>query len=191
MITSTTHKSLYGPRGAVILTADPDLSALIDQAVFPGEQGGPHVNVFAAMCVTFKLARTKEFSKLQHQVVKNCITLAKQLESHGFRNAYGGTDTHLMVLDCKSVADPDCPPLSGDQAARILDIAGIVVNRNTIPGDLAANAATGIRMGSPWITEIGFKEKETIELANIIAYVLQNIDTCCCSGWRHKLDPRR
>jgi glycine hydroxymethyltransferase len=180
--TSTTHKSLYGPRGAIILTTDPELSLLIDQAVFPGEQGGPHVNVFAALCLTFKFAQTKEFSALQHQIISNCVALAKQLESHGFRIAYGGTNTHLMNLDCKSVVGPDGTMLSGDQAARILNLAGIVVNRNTLPGDETAYEASGIRMGTPWITQLGFKEEETSKLADIIADTLQATIPCCWQG---------
>ncbi len=178
VITSTTHKSLYGPRGAIIMTTDPDLSILFDQAVFPGEQGGPHVNVFAALCLTFKLALTEAFRQLQHQVVKNCVTLTNRLEERGFRIAYGGTDTHLMNLDCKSVVGPDGTTLSGDQAARILDLVGITVNRNTLPGDETAYDASGIRMGSPWITQLGFLEQETIELADIIADVLQSTTPC-------------
>jgi glycine hydroxymethyltransferase len=178
VITSTTHKSLYGPRGAIIMTTDPDLSQLLDQAVFPGEQGGPHVNVFAAMSLTFKIAQTEAFGQLQHQVVKNCATLAKRLGERDFRIAYGGTNTHLMNLDCKSVVGPDGTHLSGDQAARILDLVGIVVNRNTLPGDETAYDASGIRMGSPWISQIGFKEEETIRLADIIADVLQATEPC-------------
>jgi glycine hydroxymethyltransferase len=151
---------------------------LFDQAVFPGEQGGPHVNVFAALCLTFKLAQMDEFHQLQHQVVKNCATLAERLNSRGFRIAYGGTNTHLMNLDCKSVTAPDGTHLSGDQAARILDLVGIVVNRNTLPGDETAYDASGIRMGSPWITQLGFKKKETVELADIIADLLQATVPC-------------
>lgn len=175
VITSTTHKSLYGPRGAFIITTDPELSDRIDQAVFPGEQGGPHVNVFAAMCLTFKIAQTEEFSDLQKQVVENCQSLAGHLESRGLRIAYGGTDTHLLVLDCKSVVGPDGAKLSGDQAARILDLVGITVNRNTLPGDETAYDASGIRMGTPWISQLGFKHGETVELADIIADVLHAV----------------
>jgi glycine hydroxymethyltransferase len=180
--TSTTHKSLYGPRGAIIMTTDPELSLKLDQAVFPGEQGGPHVNVFAALCLTFKFAQTPEFHTLQHQIVKNCVTLAKRLESRGFRIAYGGTNTHLMNLDCKSVIGPDGTTLSGDQAARILDLVGIVVNRNTLPGDETAYEASGIRMGTPWITQLGFTEKETEKLADIITDTLQATIPCCWQG---------
>ena len=178
VITSTTHKSLYGPRGAIIMTTAPELSSKIDMAVFPGEQGGPHVNVYAAMCLIFKYAQSDEFNELQHQVVKNCAKLADHLQSRGFEIAYGGTNTHLMNLDCKSVVGPDGTPLSGDQAARILDLVGIVVNRNTLPGDETAYDASGIRMGAPWISEIGFKEKHVAELADIIADVLQTTVPC-------------
>jgi glycine hydroxymethyltransferase len=185
IITSTTHKSLYGPRGAVILTTDPDLAELIDQAVFPGEQGGPHVNVFAALCLTFKLAQTKEFTDLQRRVVENCRVFADRMQSNGFRIAYGGTNTHLLVLDCKSVIGPDGTELSGDQASRILDLVGITVNRNTLPGDETAYDASGVRMGTPWISQIGFNAKETEELADIIADVLRATVPCrldCMEG---------
>ena len=173
VITFTTHKSLCGPRGACILTTDPTLARKIDRAVFPGEQGGPHVNVFAAIALTFKLARTEQFRQLQAQMVKNCAVFTERLSEHGFRIPYGGTNTHLMNLDCSSVRGPDGVALSGDQAARILDIAGIVVNRNTIPGDQSALDPSGIRMGTPWVTQRGFKEKEMVELADIISDLLK------------------
>lgn len=175
VVTFTTHKSLCGPRGACILTFDPSLSSKIDRAVFPGEQGGPHVNVFAAMALTFKLARTTQFRELQAQVVKNCAVFTSRLKEHGFRIPYGGTNTHLMNLDCSWVKGPDGTTLSGDQAARILDIAGIVVNRNTIPGDKSALDPSGIRMGTPWVTQRGLKEKEMTRLADIISDLLKAI----------------
>src|SRR5450759_1262469 len=133
VITFTTHKTLCGPRGAVILTLDSVLAKKIDKAVFPGEQGGPHTHVFAALAVTFKLARTEQFRALQYQIVKNCVTLTNQLQERGFRIPFKGTDTHLTNLDCKTIVGADQTPLSGDMASRILDVAGIVVNRNTIP----------------------------------------------------------
>jgi glycine hydroxymethyltransferase len=173
VITFTTHKSLCGPRGACILTTKADLARKIDRAVFPGEQGGPHVNVFAAIALTFKLAQTEQFRQLQSQVVKNCVVLTNQLRDRGFRIPYGGTDTHLTNLDCRSVTGPDGTPLSGDQAARILDIAGIVVNRNTIPGDVSAANPSGIRLGTPWVTQRGLKEAEMVQVADILADVLQ------------------
>ena len=173
VITSTTHKTLNGPRGAIILTTGKEMARKIDRAVFPGEQGGPHVNVFAALALTFKIAKSNEFRELQAQVIKNSVALSAALEKRGFRIPFGGTNTHLTNLDCKSVKGPTGTPLSGDMAARILDLAGIVVNRNTIPGDRSALNPSGIRLGTPWITQRGFKEKESIALAEIIADLLQ------------------
>ncbi len=172
VITSTTHKTLCGPRGAVIMTTNSVLAKKVDRAVFPGEQGGPHVNVFLALALAFKLAKTEQFSKLQAQIVKNSQALAKQLENRGFRIPYGGTDTHILNLDVKTVVGQDGITLSGDQAARILDIAGIVVNRNTIPGDRSALNPSGIRLGTPWITQRGFDEQATTEIADQIADLL-------------------
>ncbi len=173
VITFTTHKSLCGPRGACILTTDPALARKIDRAVFPGEQGGPHVNVFVAIATTMKVAKTEQFKQLQQQIVKNCAVFTDRLREHGFRIPYGGTNTHLMNLDCSWVKGVDGTGLSGDQAARILDLAGIVVNRNTIPGDKSALDPSGIRMGTPWVTQRGLKEKEMVELADIISDLLK------------------
>jgi glycine hydroxymethyltransferase len=181
VISFTTHKTLYGPRGACILTTDKALAKKIDSAVFPGEQGGPHVNAIAGMAVTFKLACTAEFRQLQRQIVDNARDLAKELSRHGLRIPYGGTDTHMLLVDCKSVraaggVSPDRKkgtPLMGDTAARILDLAGIVCNRNTIPGDKGPRTPSGIRLGTPWITQRGFGAAETARLAEIIARVLK------------------
>jgi glycine hydroxymethyltransferase len=169
VITFTTHKSLCGPRGAVIMTAKPLLARKIDRAVFPGEQGGPHVNVFAAMAMAFKLDETEQFKQLQIQTLKNCKTFTDRLAERGFKIAFGGTDTHLMNLDTKSVTGPDGATLSGDQAARLLDLVGVVANRNTIPGDRSALNPSGVRMGMHWVTQRGFKEQQTLELADAIA----------------------
>lgn len=173
VITFTTHKSLCGPRGACILTTDPGLAHKIDRAVFPGEQGGPHVNVFAAMAVGFQLNKTDQFRKLQEQIVKNSIVLVDRFKQHGFHIPFGGTDTHMLNIDCGSVKGADGTGLSGDQAARILDIAGIVVNRNTIPGDKSAADPSGVRMGTTWITQRGMKEAEMVKLADIISDLLK------------------
>ena len=189
VITFTTHKSLCGPRGACIMTTDPALSRKIDRAVFPGEQGGPHVHVFAAIALTFKLARTPQFRMLQEQIVKNCAVFTQRLKEHGFHIPYGGTNTHLMNLDCSSVRGLDGVALSGDQAARILDIAGIVVNRNTIPGDKSALDPSGIRMGTPWVTQRGFKEQHMSELADILSDLLKATLPFSQSG--RKSDVRR
>jgi glycine hydroxymethyltransferase len=172
VVMSTTHKTLDGPRGAVLLTTYPDLAKKIDKAVFPGEQGGPHVDVFAALAVTFKLAQTKQFRKLQAQTIKNAQAMADQFKKRGLRVPFGGTNSHMLNVDVTSVRGPDGARLSGDQAARILDLVGIVVNRNTIPGDKNASDPSGIRLGTPWITQRGFDEAKSRQLANIMADVI-------------------
>jgi glycine hydroxymethyltransferase len=172
VITSTTHKTLNGPRGAIIITTDPELAAQIDRAVFPGEQGGPHVHIFAALALTFKLARTRQFEQLQRQTIKNAQAISERLKERGFRIPYGGTNSHLLNVDVSCVRGPDGATLSGDYAARILDSVGIVCNRNTIPGDTNALDPSGIRLGTPWITQRGFDEEKCRQLADIIADVL-------------------
>jgi glycine hydroxymethyltransferase len=172
VITSTTHKTLDGPRGAIILTIDKELAKLIDKAVFPGEQGGPHVQIFAALALTFKLARTRQFENLQKQTLKNALAMSERLKERGLRIAYGGTNSHMLNIDCRTIQAPDGTTLSGDRAARILDLAGIVVNRNTIPGDTIPNDPSGVRIGTPWITQRGFDEEKCRQLADIIADVL-------------------
>jgi glycine hydroxymethyltransferase len=172
VITSTTHKTLHGPRGAVILTTDPALAKKLDKAVFPGEQGGPHVHIFAALALTFKLARTKQFEKLQKLTIKNAQAMSERFKERGLRVPFGGTNCHMLNLDCRTIKGPDGTSLSGDQAARILDLAGIVVNRNTIPGDKSAFDPSGIRLGTPWITQRGFDDEKSRQLADIIADVL-------------------
>jgi len=172
VVMSTTHKSLDGPRGAVLMTTIPEVARKIDKAVFPGEQGGPHINVAAALALTFKLARTKQFKKLQAQTIKNAQAMADQFTKRGLRVPFGGTDCHMLNVDCRTVKGEDGSHLTGDQAARILDIAGIVVNRNTIPGDRNSADPSGIRMGTPWITQRGFTEATSRQLADIMADVL-------------------
>src|SRR6266540_3543744 len=172
VVMSTTHKSLDGPRGAVLLTTYPDIAKKIDKAVFPGEQGGPHVNVFAALALTFKLAQTRQFKKLQAQTIKNAQAIADQFQKRGLRVPFGGTDSHLINVDVTTVKGEDGTALSGDQAARILDIVGVVVNRNTIPGDKNSLDPSGIRLGTPWVTQRGFDEKKSRAMADIIADVL-------------------
>ncbi len=113
VVTFTTHKTLCGPRGACILTHDAALAKKIDKAVFPGEQGGPHVHVFAALALTFKLAKAPEFVELQQQIVKNCVALTEALKTEGFRIPFGGTDTHLTNFDCKTIVGPDGTPAFG------------------------------------------------------------------------------
>jgi glycine hydroxymethyltransferase len=187
VVTFTTHKTLGGPRGAVIITHRKDLSSKIDRAVFPGEQGGPHINTITALAVALRLARSEQFMQLQHQTVRNAARLAQKLSEHGLRVPYGGTDTHLMVVDCKTITGPDGTPLSGDMAARILDLAGVVLNRQTIPGDTSALRPAGIRIGTPWITQRGFGDAEIDELAEIIATILK---ACVPFSYSGRLRPQ-
>jgi glycine/serine hydroxymethyltransferase/folate-binding Fe-S cluster repair protein YgfZ len=173
--TFTTHKTICGPRGAVIITTDEEKAQKIDTAVFPGEQGGPHVNKFAAMAVAFNIARTKPFKTLQRRIRENAQVLASALQKHGLRLAYGGTDTHLLVIDLNAIRTATGFPLKGETAARILDLCGLVVNKNTIPGDTTAADASGIRLGTPWISQRGMGPQEMERLAQIIHDILTNV----------------
>ena len=190
--TFTTHKTICGPRGAVILTTDEKLAQAIDMAIFPGEQGGPHVNKFAALSVAFHIAQTEQFRQLQRQIVANAQALAEGLTKRGLRLAYGGTDTHLLLVDLKSIPTNPSPPLResrggcfpvwGEPAVRILDLAGIVANKNTIPGDTETSLAMGVRMGTPWITQRGLDEADMDRLAGLIHRVLVNIKPFAYNG---------
>jgi glycine hydroxymethyltransferase len=173
VVTFTTHKTLGGPRGACILTLDESISRKIDRAVFPGEQGGPHMQTIAGIAVAMKLAQTDQFKQLQLQTSRNAVQLAKTLSENGIRMAYGGTNSHLLLIDCKSIKAADGTPLMGDPAARILDLAGLVANRNTIPGDSGAGAASGVRLGTPWVTQRGLKEPELEKVGKLIADLLK------------------
>ena len=156
VVSFTTHKTLNGPRGAAIITHRAALARKIDRAVFPGEQGGSHMNTTAAMAVAMRLASSEQFAELQRRTCHNALRLARRLQEHGLSLPYGGTDTHLLLVDCSTVRGADGTALSGDMAARILDLAGIVLNRQTIPGDSSALRPAGIRIGTPWITQRGF-----------------------------------
>ncbi len=188
VVTFTTHKTLMGPRGAVVMTTDEELAKEIDLAVFPGEQGGPHVNKFAAMAVAFELAATDQFKALQKQIVKNARALAEGFQKRDLKLAYGGTDTHLLLLDLKSIStDPAEPtglkyPIWGEPAVRIMDLAGMVANKNTIPGDLETSLATGIRLGTPWLTQRGLIEKDMDTLAGLISKLLSNLQPFSYTG---------
>jgi glycine hydroxymethyltransferase len=174
----TTHKTICGPRGAVILTTDEDKANKIDMAVFPGAQGGPHVNKFAAMCVAFKLAQTEQFKQLQGLIVQNAKALSDALQARGLRVVYGGTDTHIVVLNVSAVDTGKARtgfPLRGEMAARILDLAGIVVNKNTIPGDTKTALASGIRFGTPWVSQRGLRPGDMEAIADVVHDVVTNI----------------
>ena len=169
----TTHKTMLGPRGAVIITTDQELSRKIDRAVFPGMQGGPHMNKVAGMATMFKIAQTPEFKALQHQIRANAIALAQGFKDNGVRVVHGGTNTHMMLIDCKSIARHDEDVLMGDVASRILDLADIVCNRNTIPGDRDAARPSALRFGTAWVTQRGLIEDDMREIASVVATVLK------------------
>lgn len=172
VVTTTTHKSLCGPRGAMILTHDKSLAAKLDRAIFPGEQGGPHLNTIAALAVALKLAQSEQFRTLQARIVRNAAYLAENLQELGLRVVAGRSENHLLMIDTKSVRHHG-EVLSGDMAARILDLAGIVTNRNTIPGDKNALAASGVRIGTVWISQLGWGDAEMEQLAQAMATVLK------------------
>jgi glycine hydroxymethyltransferase len=190
----TTHKTLGGPRGAVLITHKSSLASKIDRGVFPGEQGGPHVNSITALAVAMKLAGTVQFKSLQQQTAYNAKRMAERLSNNGLRIIYGGTDTHMLVAEVGKIKGHDGTPLSGDMAARILDIAGIVCNRNTIPSDVSPFRATGVRFGTPWITQRGFREQEIDTLSDAISELLLSAKPFSYAGgfdrkdWRSKVD---
>ncbi|MBE9506492.1 MAG: serine hydroxymethyltransferase, partial [Chloroflexi bacterium] len=180
--TFTTHKTICGPRSAVVLTTDEELAQAIDMAVFPGEQGGPHVNKFAALAVAFSIVQTDQFRRLQRQIVANAQALAEGLQKRGLRLAYNGTDTHLLLIDLKSVPSDTGFPVWGEPVVRILDLAGIVANKNTIPGDTETSLATGIRLGTPWVTQRGLDEADMDTLASLIHRIVSNIQPFAYTG---------
>ena len=172
VVMTTTHKSLCGPRGAMLITHNKTLAGKLDRAVFPGEQGGPHLNTIAALAVSLKLAKTDTFKELQQRVVANAARLATKLQELGIRVVAGKSETHLLLIDTKSIQENGVH-LTGDAAARILDVAGIVTNRNTIPGDVGAFSSTGVRLGTVWISQLGFGEAEIDQLAEAMATLLK------------------
>lgn len=167
--TSTTHKTLRGPRGGIILTNNLDIAKKIDKAIFPGIQGGPLMHVIAAKAVAFKEALEPSFKAYQEQVVKNAQTLANTLIKLGYQIVSGGTDNHLMLVNVKSIG------LTGKIAEETLDKVNITCNKNTIPQETEKPFITsGIRLGTPAMTTRGFKEQEMIEVAKLIDKTLRH-----------------
>ena len=167
-VTMTTHKTLRGPRGAIIICKE-NFASLIDKSVFPGNQGGPFLHVIAAKAVAFGLALTDEFKQYQKQVLLNARTLAKELATSGLRIVSGGTDCHMFLVDLRQLN------LTGQQAEKLLADVNITVNKNTIPYDPQKPAiASGIRLGTPAITSRGLKEEEVILVGQLIGKVLKN-----------------
>jgi glycine hydroxymethyltransferase len=169
-VTSTTHKTLRGPRGGLILTTE-EFAKKIDKTIFPGIQGGPLMHVIAAKAVAFGEAQKPEFKDYQAQVIANAKALADSLTAEGIRIVSGGTDNHVMLLDVSALE------LTGKVAEHVLDEVGITVNKNTIPFDTASPFITsGVRIGTPAVTSRGFKEAEMKEIASIIAKLLKNTE---------------
>ncbi|MBI4616966.1 MAG: glycine cleavage system aminomethyltransferase GcvT [Planctomycetes bacterium] len=175
VVTFTTHKTLCGPRGAVILTTDEEKAKRIDAAVFPGEQGGPHIDRVAAKAVAFELARTDRFRALMRRVAGNARALAETFLSEGLSLVYGGTDSHLLLVDLKAVPSPTGFPLTGEIASRVLDLVGIVCNKNAVRGDTNAAHPTALRFGTTWVSQRGFGAEEMGEIARIVTRALREI----------------
>lgn len=169
IVTTTTHKTLRGPRGALILCKE-ELGPAIDKSVFPGTQGGPFMQAIAAKAVAFKEALTQEFRDYQFQIVKNAKVLADRLMENDFDLVSGGTDNHLMLVKLMKEG------LTGKEADETLERAGITLNRNMIPFDTAKPLVTsGIRIGTPAITTRGMLEPQMVQVADMITEVLRNI----------------
>lgn len=172
IVTSTTHKTLRGPRGGIILTNNEEIAKKVDKVVFPGIQGGPLMHVIAAKAVCFAEAMTTDFINYQKQVIKNAKILCDVLKMEGFKVISNGTDTHLMLIDVKKSIN-----MTGKEAEKLLDEIGITCNKNMIPYDETTPFITsGIRLGTSAMTTRGFKENEFVEVAKIISSCLNNGD---------------
>ncbi|HCF27482.1 MAG TPA: serine hydroxymethyltransferase [Cyanobacteria bacterium UBA11049] len=164
VVTTTTHKTLRGPRGGLILTRDAELGKKLDKAVFPGSQGGPLEHVIAAKAVAFGEALKPEFKVYSAQVIENARAMATQLQKRGFKIVSNGTDNHLMLVDLRSIG------MTGKEADRLVSGVNITANKNTVPFDPESPFVTsGLRLGSPAMTTRGLGQGEFIEIANIIA----------------------
>jgi len=177
VVTTTTHKTLRGPRGAMIMVTkkgvkkDPELAKKIDRAVFPGLQGGPHNNTTAGIAIALSEAEKASFKKYGEQVVKNAKVLAEELKKGGLTIVTGKTECHLIVIDLRS------KNLTGKAVAESLEVAGIVVNKNSVPNDTAGSFnPSGIRIGTPAVTTRGMKEKEMKLIASSILKVVDNLE---------------
>lgn len=171
VVTSTTHKTLRGPRGGIILTNNEEIAKKIDKTIFPGIQGGPLVHIIAAKAVAFKEALQPEYKEYQKQVRKNAKAMADELVKGGLRIVSGGTDNHLMLVDLRQ------KNVTGKAAEEALEKAGITCNKNAIPNDPEKPFITsGVRLGTPAITARGMKEEEARKIAKMIVKVLENIN---------------
>ncbi|MBQ7031094.1 MAG: serine hydroxymethyltransferase [Bacilli bacterium] len=172
VVTSTTHKTLRGPRGGIVLTNNEEIAKKIDKIIFPGIQGGPLMHVIGAKAQSFYEALQPEFKEYMNQVIKNIQAMCDEFIKLGYKVISGGTDNHLILLDVKTSAN-----VTGKEAEKLLDEIHITVNKNTIPNETEkAMVASGIRIGSPAMTTRGFKEDEFRKVAQIIDKALKNKD---------------
>lgn len=171
----TTQKTICGPRGAVLLTTDKEKAKMLDRAVFPGEQSGPHLNSIIAKAVCFEIAKTPEFRELQMRIVENAKHLASSFRKLGLTVAYGGTDSHMCLIDLRDIRTRTGYQLTGEIASRILELCGIVVNKNTIPYDENAIHPSAIRFGTTWVTQRGLGKPHMEKIAALVHRVLTNI----------------
>ncbi len=183
VVTTTTHKTLRGPRGGLILTRDPELGKKLDKAVFPGTQGGPLEHVIAGKAVAFGEALKPEFKTYSAQVIANAQAMAAQLQQRGFKLVSDGTDNHLMLVDLRSIG------MTGKRADQLVSEINITVNKNTVPFDPESPFVTsGLRLGSPAMTTRGLGTPEFQEIANIIAdYFLSPEDTAIAASCRQRV----
>lgn len=169
IVTTTTHKTLRGPRGGMILTNDPDIAKRIDKVVFPGTQGGPLMHIIAAKAAAFQEALTPEFTEYQKRVVSNAKALAKTLKANGIKLFSGGTDNHLILVDLRGTG------VGGKALERMLDEANITANKNSIPNDNASPFdPNGLRIGTPAVTTRGMGEDAMVVIGECIADIIKN-----------------
>jgi glycine hydroxymethyltransferase len=180
VVTSTTHKTLTGPRAGLIMCRN-EYARAIDRAVFPGMQGGPLMHVIAAKAVCLKIAQSDQFRRLQHQILTNCVALAETLADGGVRLVSGGTDVHLALLDLRSTG------LNGLQCQELLESVGITANRNVVPFEAGSfNVASGLRVGSPAVTTRGFMESEMRQTGELILRALAARDNAAALAEIHR-----
>lgn len=169
VITTTTHKTLRGPRGGLILCDDEDIAKKIDKAIFPGSQGGPLMHIIAAKAVAFKEALSPEFKTYQEQILKNAKAMADRLIKRGLRLVSGGTDNHMMLINLVGSG------VNGKQLETWLDMAHITANKNSVPNEpLSPSLTSGLRVGTPAVTSRGMKEDDMVKIADMIADIVED-----------------
>ena len=186
-VTFTTYKTFCGPRGAAILSTDRAIAEAIDRAVFPGLQSAPIFQQVVALAVAFEIAKTQEFKLLQHRIAENARLLHHHLTQLEIPTAFGGTNTHIVIADVGKVPTSSGQKVTGDIVARLLERVGISCNSNLIPGDKYVTLASGIRLGTTWISQLGYGEAEVCEIAAIIADICKGIKLYSYYGSRREI----